>query len=707
MNHLFNTRTVILTGHDSQKKREEIRSYFHQSFDIDEQLFEAIAHKEALYLRADPLRHPLIFYYGHTAAFYINKLILAKLIDHRIDPKLESLFAIGVDEMSWDDLNQSHYNWPEAEEVKDYRNKVRKLVDKLINTLPIDLPIGWNSPFWVILMGIEHSRIHLETSSVLIRQLPLEHLKPIPGWTTCTLAGAAPENVLLEVKGGELELGKPFDYAVYGWDNEYGRYPVCVDNFKASKYLCSNGEFLSFIDDKGYQTERYWTTEGWQWNLFDGKGHPRFWIKTGSGWNLRLVFEVIPMPWNWPVEVNYLEAKAFCNWKAEKTGQPVRLPLEEEWQQLYNQANLSDQPYWDKAPGNLNLEHFQSPAPVDTFAFGPFFDLVGNVWQWTETPITGFKGFKVHPLYDDFSTPTFDLKHNLIKGGSWISTGNEATRHARYAFRRHFYQHAGFRYVESHQPVVIQQNLYETDPEIVRHCEAHYGENRLNFGNYRSDIARLCLEAMAGRPTRSALDLGCKVGRSTWELAKGFDHVTGLDFTARTLSVAIHILEEGRAVYEFPDEGELVHFREIDGTTPEFEQVRTKIEFWQADASNLKDRFSGYDLVLLNDLLDDTTDPVTVLDQMHRLINPGGLLVIASAYDWTGQQLNQGTTLGGIRVDGEPVRALEAIQTTLTDHFVLTGPPRVLVSVWPVNSRKMEVKELEITIWEKTGIQNV
>jgi formylglycine-generating enzyme required for sulfatase activity len=57
---------------------------------------------------------------------------------------------------------------------------------------------------------------------------------------------------------------------------------------------------------------------------------------------------------------------------------------------------------------------------------GEFCDVIGNVWQWTRTPIMPFKGFEVHPLYDDFSVPTFDGRHNLIKGGSWIATGNEA-----------------------------------------------------------------------------------------------------------------------------------------------------------------------------------------------------------------------------------------------------------------------------------------
>jgi formylglycine-generating enzyme required for sulfatase activity len=53
----------------------------------------------------------------------------------------------------------------------------------------------------------------------------------------------------------------------------------------------------------------------------------------------------------------------------------------------------------------------------------------------------------VHPLYADYTTPTFDENHNLMKGGSWASCGNASLGSARDAFRRHFFQHAGFRYV--------------------------------------------------------------------------------------------------------------------------------------------------------------------------------------------------------------------------------------------------------------------
>ena len=171
---LRNTRTTILNQGDADAKREEIRQYFHATYSLDEQLYETLATEKAFYLRPEPLRHPLIFYLGHTATFYINKLIVARLTNQRINPRFESMFAVGVDEMSWDDLNDAHYDWPTLAEVKAYRDTVRGVVDNIIRSLPLKMPISWDNPFWVILMGIEHQRIHIETSSVIIRRLPID-----------------------------------------------------------------------------------------------------------------------------------------------------------------------------------------------------------------------------------------------------------------------------------------------------------------------------------------------------------------------------------------------------------------------------------------------------------------------------------------------------------------------------------------------------
>lgn len=152
------------------------------------------------------------------------------------------------------------------------------------------------------------------------------------------------------------------------------------------------------------------------------------------------------MPYNWPVEVNALEAEAFCRWKSAQEGETYRLPTEAEWSVMAEAGGITEK-YFDDQISNLNLAHAASSVPVDTFAHGELYDVVGNVWQWTQSQMAPFEGFKIHPWYEDFTEPTFDGKHNLIKGGSWISTGNEIVRYSRYAFRRHFIQHAGFRYV--------------------------------------------------------------------------------------------------------------------------------------------------------------------------------------------------------------------------------------------------------------------
>src|SRR5210317_356035 len=137
---LRNTRTTILNEGSVEDKRAEIRDYFQKSFTIDERLYETLANDQAFYLRAEPLRHPLIFYLGHTAVFYVNKLIVAKIIEERINPRFESMFAIGVDEMSWDDLNDENYDWPTVDETRQYRNKVCAAVNELIDSASFTMP---------------------------------------------------------------------------------------------------------------------------------------------------------------------------------------------------------------------------------------------------------------------------------------------------------------------------------------------------------------------------------------------------------------------------------------------------------------------------------------------------------------------------------------------------------------------------------------
>ena len=696
------TRTVRLDGPSGLAKRQEILAYFHQTFDLYERLFDCIADEQGFFSKAIPLRHPLVFYFGHTAAFFVNKLLADGQIAERVDAVIEAQVAIGVDEMSWDDLDESNYEWPTIAELRSYRAKVRDLVSRHILAMPMSLPIGWNDPAWIILMGIEHERIHLETSSVLIRQLPLAWVQDQPHWPPCDIArydrASVPRNRLLPVTGGEVVMGKSDD--TYGWDNEYGQRRITLAPFEASEMLVSNAEYFEFVAAGGYGDARWWSPEGLNWRDFGPFTAPTFWVGDAANpdaLKLRLLTREVAMPWDWPVDVNAHEAHAFCQWKAAATGRRVQLPSEAEWAAL--RARLpGDQPDWDPVPGNINLAYWASSCPVDMFAQADgFYDIVGNVWQWTSTPVSGFEGFTVHPRYDDFSAPTFDGRHDLIKGGSWISTGNEALASARYAFRRHFFQHAGLRYVVSDYQEPSLENPYETDTQVCQYLDFHYGPENFGVPNFPKAVAEIALAhcAMGAR----ALDIGCAVGRSSLELAHSFEHVDGIDFSARFIDVAQQLITQGSYRYTLPVEGELVDYHEAKLGVSKADAAR--VHFSQGDALNLKPQFTDYDLVLAVNLIDRLREPALFLVDIGQRMKAGGVLILTSPYTWLEEFTPRANWLGGVRENGEAITTYRALQLALAADFEEIAPPRDVPFVIRETARKHQHTLSQLTVWRR------
>ncbi|KAI8773997.1 meiotically up-regulated gene 158 protein [Biomphalaria glabrata] len=600
--------------------KQDIIDYFNNSYDLNESLFLGLRDESAMYKCPDRLRLPLIFYYGHTAAVYVNKLMLAGLIKERPNLHFETMFETGVDEMSWDDTENyrmgGSYKWPALHEVVEYRRTVRSIILKVIESTKLELPINMESPWWALLMGMEHERIHLETSSVLIRQLPIEMVVRPEGWkygptkSDCAVKG----NKMVSMNSKHVTLGKPLEFPSYGWDNEYGSYSCKVPSFEASQYLITNAEFYEFVNDGGYQTADLWTEEGWRWVQYRKALHPTFWIcdqgcKSGCGgklanyshckinfinsnghelinektkcnlYKLRVMFDLIDMPWDWPVEVNYLEAKAFCKWK----GPGYRLPIEAEHHVMRGvQLPTSMGPECDiifqkEIHANINL-HYGSSTPVNLFppTKAGFYDVFGNVWEWMEDHFNGLSEFHSHFLYDDFSSPCFDGKHNVILGGSWISTGDEASRFARYAFRRHFFQHCGFRLarnptMEAELPAIfvetdvfvlgsgVQANEVLIDNNTTVHLtesknltynydtvEKLEGILELEFG-FRDCFAAVVVNLCTNYcnyyqvAANSVVHLGTATGRGAFELSKRFNKVLGIESCGRLLDAALKL----------------------------------------------------------------------------------------------------------------------------------------------------------------------
>ena len=722
---LVPTKTVLLTADPAAAdpvaaKRAELRRYFHQTSELYERLFALIRDDASYYERHEPLRHPLIFYFAHPAVFYVNKLIAGRFIPSRLDARLEAMMAVGVDEMSWDDLNTAHYDWPAVSAIREYRAALRGLVDDFIQSMPLELPIRQDSPAWIILMGIEHERIHLETSSVIMRLMPLDELRQGDAlspeertlWAACDRSGPAPANEWLPVAAQTVRLGKPDEDRTFGWDNEYGVEEVRLPAFKAARRLVSNAEFLAFVEDGGYGREEWWTDEGRGWLHYTRAEHPKFWVRRGADrggraayWQRNLLNEM-PLPLNWPVEVNCLEAQAYCSWLAARSGENVQLPTEPHWYALRHtlpSAISADQPEWQRAPGNINLEHGASSTPVDAFSQGEFCDVIGNVWQWTRTPIMPFKGFEVHPLYDDFSVPTFDGRHNLIKGGSWISTGNEALASARYAFRRHFFQHAGFRTIleePGSEAVTEGSRLYETDQLVTQYLEFHFGPEALGVPNFPRACAEAAMRHLPERRRHTCLDIGCSVGRSAFEFARFFQRVDAVDFSARFIQSGVRLQQGSDLIYEIPTEGELTLSRTISLDRLQLADAGSRVLFMQGDACNLKPLYTGYDLVFAGNLIDRLYDPSLFLDGIQSRILSGGLLVITSPYTWLEEYTPKSKWIGGRREHGEPLSTLSGLRRALEPRFSLLHREDIPFVIRET-ARKHQHSVAEMTVWQR------
>jgi len=731
--------------HLARCSRAEALDSFENTWVLTEILFAAIQGERTFYRPPyHRLRHPMIFYYAHPAVLYVNKLRLVGL-GEAVNEDFETLFETGVDEMSWDDLSQTEIDWPPLREVTDYRRTVHALVRDVIESHPGlaagHAPIGPASPLWALLMGLEHERIHLELSSVLIRELPVERVRRPEGWPAARVSLARtevdepaegrdfPPNPLVPVPACNVALGRAGAAASYAWDNEYGEKHVGVRPFRASTFLVSNGELLAFVRDGGYQEKRFWSEDGWKWRCFRNAKWPTFWVAHGPGalhrFKLRTLFAIEAMPWRAPALVNWHEAHAFCSWRTEREGGHPRYRVLTEGEHHALRDELVPTPSGIAAGAlhNLGLSTGgESAVDAHPPTMRGFHDVFGNAWEWCEDHFHPLPGFKVHPLYDDFSTPCFDGKHYLTLGGSFVSTGASASAFARFQFRPHFFQHAGFRLAcaddgdDTCDAVVLgsattSANVYESSALVDQYLLLHYGDAAdampFAFGpkdavDFPARTAALAMDVAKRRgiPLARALDLGCGVGRSSFELARLATEVLGVDLSAAFVATANAIKSTGEASFRMHEEGEIV--TEAMARVPA-DIDRARVTFRQADACALPAELAAFDLVLAANLLCRVPSPRAVLARMggvRGLVRRGGLLVITSPYTWMETFTPRDVWLGGVVRDGREVPTREGLHAHLDAEFELveqTDLPLIIRE----HRRKYQYIVSHATVWRR------
>lgn len=236
----------------------------------------------------------------------------------------------------------------------------------------------------------------------------------------------------------------------------------------------------------------------------------------------------------------------------------------------------------------------------------------------------------------------------------------------------------------------------------------HYGEDRevLPWPSGPAEALRYpvrcvseCFEPLSLPMPARALDLGCAVGRSSFELARRCAEVIGIDFSARFIAAARQLRDHGELPYSRADEGEL--------STPLVARVpseidRTRVHFEPGDAMELRGDVGAFDAVLLANLVDRLRNPFRCLARLPALVKPGGQLVIASPYTWLEEFTPRENWLGGFPCDGQPLTTREALRELLGADFDLIGV-KDLPFLIREHQRKFQWSVAEATIWRRRG----
>ncbi len=246
-----------------------------------------------------------------------------------------------------------------------------------------------------------------------------------------------------------------------------------------------------------------------------------------------------------------------------------------------------------------------------------------------------------------------------------------------------------------------ETNIYETDELVSQYCDFQYGDEYFGVMNFAKACAQKAAAYSKNTQQKKALDLGCATGRASFELARVFDHVDGIDYSQAFIDAAVELQKNGRISYAQNGEGELKNQTIIDLSGYDFGDSCTKVAFSQGDACNLAPQFKEYDLVMATNLIDRLYEPQLFLNSIHERINTGGFLILTSPYTWLEEYTQKKFWIGGyVDEKGCEVSTLEGLTKLLEANFELIATQDVPFVIRET-ARKFQHTISQMSVWKK------
>ncbi len=405
---------------------------FHQIRKFTDSLCATLEPEDCV-VQSMPDVSPTKWHLAHTTWFFETFILKKFLPGYRAEiPEYAYLFNSyynAAGDMHRRDL-RGLISRPTVSEAQRYRASIDSHIEDLLSNADEQL-LDDVEP--LLVLGVHHEQQHQELLITDIKHVFAQNpLYPVfragrarsPSEPNASAAKLAPVRFI----GFEQTVSSiGHDGRGFAYDNEGPRHQAFVTAFALASRPVTNGEYIAFIEDKGYQRSEFWLSLGWitvneqRWNA------PLYWTKRdGTWWNFTLS-GFRPVDESEPVtHVSYFEADAYANWAG------ARLPTEVEWERAASgcpiEGNFVEDELFHPAavPSTVSVD----TAPRDLRLHRMF----GDVWEWTRSSYSPYPGYRAQPGALGEYNGKFMCNQYILRGGSCATSRT----HIRRTYRNFF-----------------------------------------------------------------------------------------------------------------------------------------------------------------------------------------------------------------------------------------------------------------------------